>query len=84
MQKNWLVFNFNKKYFLKVCNKAFECQIGEGGLQDSVKKVEGDKTTPIGKWCLKSLYYRPDRVLRPKLKKKNVLKINRITRNRGV
>ena len=34
------------------------------------KKIEGDKTTPIGKWHLKSLYFRPDRVLKPKLKKK--------------
>ena len=38
------------------------------------KKVEGDKTTPIGKWRLEKLYYRPDRILRPKPKKKNILK----------
>ena len=83
MQKNWLVINLNKKYFLKVGNKAFRCQIGTGGLKNEVKKVEGDKTTPIGKWYLESLYYRPDRVLRPKFKKKNVLKINRITKHCG-
>ena len=83
MNKNWLVINLNKKYFLKVGNKVFGCQIGTLGLKNVTKKVEGDKTTPIGKWHLKSLYYRPDRVLRPKLKKKNVLKINRITKNCG-
>ena len=83
MQKNWLVINLNKKYFLKVGNKVFRCQIGEGGLKIAKKKVEGDKTTPIGKWCLSSIYYRPDKMLRPKLKKKNTLKIHKITKNCG-
>ena len=83
MHKNWLVVNLNKNYFLKVGNKAFRCQIGEGGLKNAAKKVEGDKTSPIGKWYLESLYYRPDRALRPKFKKKNVLKINRITKHCG-
>ena len=83
MQKKWLIINFNKKYFLKVRNKVFQCQIGIGGLKKAQKKIEGDKTTPIGKLHFKSLYYRPDRVLRPKLKKKNALKINRIYQNSG-
>ena len=83
MHTNWLVINLNNKYFLKVGNKAFRCQIGTGGLKNAVKKIEGDKTTPIGKWYLESLYYRPDRALRPKFKKKNVLKINRITKHCG-
>ena len=81
MQKNWLVKKRNKKYFLKVNNKFFECQIGIGGLKNAAKKVEGDKTTPIGKWNLETLYYRADRVLIPKFKKKNILKINRITKH---
>ena len=81
MQKNWLVIKLNKKYFLKVGNKFFRCQIGIGGLKTAAKKIEGDNTTPIGKWYLESLYYRADRVLIPKLKKKNVLKTNRITKN---
>ena len=83
MHTNWLVINLNNNYFLKVGNKAFRCQIGTGGLSSAVKKKEGDKTTPIGKWYLETLYYRPDRVLRPKFKKKNVLKINQITDNSG-
>ena len=81
MQKNWLVKKLNKKYFLKVNNKLFECQIGIGGLKNAAKKVEGDKTTPTGKWNLKTLYYRADRVSIPKFKKKNILKINRITKH---
>ena len=83
MQKKWLVINLNKKYFLKVGNKVFRCQIGTLGLKNAAKKIEGDKTTPIGKWYLETLYYRSDRVLRPKFKKKNVLKINRITKQCG-
>ena len=83
MQKNWLLINVNKKYFLKVGYKIFRCQIGTVGLKNAAKKIEGDKTTPIGKWYLETLYYRSDRVLRPILKKKNVLKINQITKYCG-
>ena len=83
MKKNWLVINFNKKYFLRLGNKIFGCQIGKGGFQKAVKKIEGDKKTPIGRWYLKTIYYRSDKVLRPKFKKKNVLKIHKITKNCG-
>ena len=83
MRKKWFIINLNKRYFLKVGKKVFQCQIGLGGLKNSQKKIEGDKTTPIGKWRLKSLYYRPDRVSRPKFKKKNALKIYRISKNSG-
>ena len=83
MQKNWWVINLNKNYFLRVANKVFRCQVGSLGLKNAAKKIEGDKTTPIGKWYLETLYYRPDRVLRPILKKKNVLKINQITKYCG-
>ena len=83
MQKYWFVLNINKKYYLKVGNKAFKCQIGSEGLKNYYRKVEGDNTTPYGKWYLRSLYYRHDRVLRPKFKNKNILTINRITKNCG-
>jgi len=83
MKKCWLVKKLNKKYFLKVGNKTFGCQLGLGGLNYPSKKIEGDKTTPMGKWYIVSLYYRSDRVLRPKFKNKNVLKINRITKDCG-
>ena len=83
MSKNWLLTKLNKKYFLKAGNKMFRCQIGQGGLMKAAKKIEGDKTTPIGKWRLEKLHYRADRVLRPKLKKKNLIKINKITKNCG-
>ena len=81
--QNWLILKLNKKYFLKVGNKVFRCQIGEGGLKIARKKIEGDKTTPIGKWRLEQIFYRPDKILRPKRKKKNTLKIHKITKNCG-
>jgi L,D-peptidoglycan transpeptidase YkuD (ErfK/YbiS/YcfS/YnhG family) len=83
MYKNWLIINLNNNYFLKVGNKVFRCQIGAGGFESTAKKVEGDKKTPIGKWRLEKLYYRPDRVLKPRSKKKNILKINCITKYCG-
>ena len=83
MNKNWFVKKLNKKYLLKVGDKTFGCQLGLGGLSFPSRKIEGDKTTPIGKWYILSIYYRSDRVLRPKIKKKNVLKINRITKSCG-
>ena len=83
MYKNWFVINLNKKYFLKVGNRVFRCQVGAGGFKNVAKKVEGDKTTPIGKWRLVKLFYRADRVLRPKCKKKNILKIKSITKYCG-
>ena len=83
MEKNWVVLSHNKRFFLRVGNKTFECQLGDGGLKVPSKKIEGDKVTPIGLWRLKSVYYRADRLLRPKLKRKNILKLNQITRNCG-
>ena len=83
MKKNWFLIYLNNKYFLKGRNRIFNCQIGEGGRQKAAKKLEGDKTTPIGKWYLKSVYFRSDKVLRPKTKKKYGLKITKITKNCG-
>ncbi len=81
MFKNWVVIKVNKNYFLKVRNKVFQCQIGQEGLETAVKKTEGDKKTPIGEWYLKTVFYRSDKILRPKFKKKNILKIKKITKN---
>ena len=58
MKKKWLVININNKFFLKVGNKIFSCQIGERGVEKAAKKTEGDKKTPVGNWYLKTIYYR--------------------------
>ena len=83
MNINWSLINLNKKYFLRLGNKIFSCQIGSGGIVAETKKKEGDKKTPTGKWYLESLFYRSDRIPRPRLKKKGVLKINQITKRCG-
>ena len=83
MQKNWLVINLNKKYFLKVGNKTFQCQIGTGEIKNAAKKVEGDKSTPSGKWPLKNVYYRPDKINLPVLMSNSFLTLNKITKNCG-
>lgn len=83
MKKNWFLKNFNKKNFLIVGSKVFVCQIGELGFKKAQKKIEGDKTTPIGKWYLNEIFYRSDKIARPIFKKKNNLRINKITKNCG-
>ena len=83
MHRNWIVIKINKEYFLKVGNRLFQCQIGDEGIEKVVKKTEGDKKTPIGKWYFKKIYFRSDKVFRPKLKQKDILKISKITRNCG-
>ena len=52
--------------------KKFKCQVGAGGLKIHTKKREGDKATPIGKWKLKSIYYRSDKILKPIIKLKHL------------
>ena len=82
MAKNWVVTKVNKNFFLRVGKKIFKCQIGRTGYKIYTQKNEGDKATPIGKWRLKSIYYRSDKVLRPIIKNK-IFKINKITKNCG-
>ena len=43
--------------------RRFRCALGKGGL--SSEKVEGDGTTPIGRFPLRCLFYRPDRLEKP-------------------
>ena len=42
------------------------CSIGKGGITEN--KVEGDFCTPAGKWALKRVFYREDRVKKPDTK----------------
>ena len=38
----------------------FKCSIGKNGK--SRKKKEGDNKTPIGRFAIENLYYRPDKI----------------------
>jgi L,D-peptidoglycan transpeptidase YkuD (ErfK/YbiS/YcfS/YnhG family) len=82
MVKNLVVTKVNNNFFLRAGKKIFKCQIGKAGYKIYTKKQEGDKATPIGRWKLKSLYYRSDKVSRPTIKNKT-FKINKITKNCG-
>ena len=42
-----------------------QCAIGRGGMIAAAQKREGDGTTPLGKWRMKRVFYRPDRLDRP-------------------
>ena len=70
-----MLIQIKNKDTLIVGNFKFKCCIGKNG--SSSNKKEGDKTTPRGIYKLGSLYYRSDRVNKPKtnLQKKKI-KIN--------
>ena len=44
----------------------FACTLGRGGVIAAEDKREGDGASPIGPWRMKRMFYRPDRVVRPK------------------
>mgnify|MGYP006447801253 CR=1 FL=1 len=64
INKNYLIYN----------NYKVKCAIGKRGI--GYKKKEGDLITPIGKYRVKSLLYRKDRVktIKSKLKKITIKK----------
>ena len=49
---------------LKIANRSFPCQLGRSGQTDL--KREGDGATPIGHWPALSIYYRADKIARPR------------------
>lgn len=40
------------------------CALGRSGV--TALKREGDGATPLGRWALRAVFYRPDRVARPR------------------
>ena len=49
---------------LKAGNLTFPCALGRTGWRAS--KREGDGATPMGRWCLERVLYRPDRLQHPR------------------
>lgn len=45
--------------------KAYNCAIGRSGGRPSAQKTEGDGATPIGRWPIKRVFFRPDRTAPP-------------------
>jgi L,D-peptidoglycan transpeptidase YkuD (ErfK/YbiS/YcfS/YnhG family) len=49
---------------LKLGNLSFPCALGRSGCR--VRKREGDGATPAGRWRMRAVLHRPDRVQRPR------------------
>ena len=62
------------KHTLKIDDFYFHCCIGKNGI--SKKKIEGDKKTPIGTFGIQHLYYRKDKLKKPRTSLK-CIKINK-------
>ena len=58
-----MLIYLKNKHTLKYGDFEFKCCIGKNGLKK--KKVEGDKSTPVGKFNLGKVYYRSDRIQKP-------------------
>ncbi len=65
------------KHTLKIDDFYFNCCIGKNGV--SKTKIEGDKKTPKGTFGIQHLYYRKDKLKKPKTS----LKCIKINRNMG-
>ena len=61
-----MLIRIKNKDQLIVDDFIFKCSIGKNGVKR--KKIEGDKSTPKGKFTLGKIYYRPDRVPKPETK----------------
>ena len=72
-----MIIILKNKHTLKVDDFYFKCCIGKNGL--SSKKKEGDKKTPKGVFEIENLYYRSDRINKPKTD----LKCIKIKKNMG-
>ncbi len=72
-----MIILVKNKHTLKIDEFVFNCCIGKNG--STHRKKEGDKKTPTGTYEIGNLYYRKDRVKKPKTH----LKCVQITNNMG-
>ena len=66
-----------KKHLLLYKGYKIKCSIGKSGISSS--KKEGDSTTPKGTFKLGLLYYRKNRIKKPKCSIKKRILTNTIT-----
>jgi len=65
-----MLIHVKNKHTLLIDDFKFKCCIGKNGISE--KKLEGDKKTPKGTYKIENLYYRKDRISKPKTKLKCV------------
>ena len=53
-----------KKHTLQIDDFYFKCCVGKNGI--TKKKIEGDQKTPKGIFKIKELYFRGDKIQKPK------------------
>ena len=63
--------------------KIFFCQLGKNGKVPNYKKREGDKCTPLGKFVIRSIFFRKDKKLNIRIRKSIKRKIFYIYENYG-
>jgi L,D-peptidoglycan transpeptidase YkuD (ErfK/YbiS/YcfS/YnhG family) len=63
-----MIISLKNKYTIKLDDFIFRCCIGKNGITKF--KKEGDLKTPKGTFQIENLYYRKDRVEKPKTKLK--------------
>ncbi|MBV7522566.1 L,D-transpeptidase [Ensifer sp. ENS12] len=44
-------------------DRRWPCAVGRGGIR--VEKVEGDGVSPVGRWPIRQVFYRADRMVKP-------------------
>ena len=59
-----MIIKLKNKDTLIIDNFKLKCCIGKGGLKKN--KIEGDGATPKGTFSLGKLYWRSDRIKKPK------------------
>ena len=59
-----MIITLKNKHTLKIDDFYFKCSVGKHGL--SKRKKEGDKKTPKGIFRIENLYFRKDRLKKPK------------------
>ena len=66
MTDDWVVTADDKGgYWLGAGECRVAAHVGRGGLISGAEKREGDGATPCGRWPLRMVYYRPDRLQCP-------------------
>ena len=61
-----MLITIKDKVTLNIDNFTLKCSVGGNGIKKN--KIEGDKATPKGLFSIGKLYYRADRVQKPKTK----------------